>query len=477
MIETTGPLVLILVPMLTGVLAYVLRRWRSVPPILGASVTLLLGLILVLLPSGQSFEIAGQEIALEQSVDVLGRALVLQPSDRPAMGYLFFTAAALFLAAWRFDRGGLFVPMGLGMLGLLCGVLVVHPLIYAVLFFQIAVVLSVFPLYAEEDTPVRGGLRYLTFYILALPGLMISHWLLDLYVYSPDQVSLLETATILIGFSFVLMLGLVPFHAWVPAIGSDGAPLMSAFLYTAMTGGVWFLLFEYLRAYPWLAEHGEWQSLLTVLGVATAVVGGLLGAVRRSPGTLIGYIVMVDTGLSVVALGDASQRSVGAIVLLLFARTVGAVLMTAGLEGLRSKRDASAELPDGVGWKAPWSTAAVLIGGLSLVGLPPTVGFAARWALLTTVARSNPIIGLVLLMASIAPVVGLIQWVVKLLRRPRQLPGVELEEAVPPIPSVREPVADVAVLLVFVAATFLLGVFPQWIAAAADDLARYMALF
>ena len=120
---------------------------------------------------------------------------------------------------------------------------------------------------------------------------------------------------------------------------------------------------------------------------------------------------------------------------------------------------------------------AVFVGGLSLVGLPPTIGFAARWALLSTVFRLDPITGLILLVASISPIVGLVQLMVRLFRRPRQLPGVEPQEEIGTPRVEREPLANVILLLVLAAATFVLGLFPQWIAGAADDLARYLVFF
>jgi formate hydrogenlyase subunit 3/multisubunit Na+/H+ antiporter MnhD subunit len=478
---TTGPLLVLLVPLLAGGAAYVLRRWRAVPTLLASGIALLMGLVLLLLPSGQSLEVGGQEILLEQPVTVLGRALVLESADRLAIGFLFLSGAGLFLLAWRFDQGALFAPIGLGLLSLLAGVLLVRPLIYAALFLQIGAALSIFPLHAEAETSARAGMVYLTFYTLALPGLLVSHWLLELYVVSPDQVDLLQTATGLIAFSFALMLGLFPFHAWVPAAGRDGAPLMAAFLYTTTAGAVWFLLLDYLQTYPWLVEHARWSTVLPLIGTVTAVVGGGLGASRGSPGKLIGYATMVDTGMMVVALGQGARAGLGVAVGLLFARALGAALMSAGLGGVRERSDGAIDPPQGAGRRAPWSTLAILVGGLSLTGFPPTAGFAARWALLSAVFAASPATGILLLLASFGTLVGLLRLLAGLLRRPREL--LPVSGAAPPqeegegSPPTREPVANTALFLVFVVANLVLGLFPQWIAGVADRLAAHFTFF
>lgn len=479
-----GPLPLLLVPMVVGVLAYLLRRWRSVPPLLATGVSFISALFLLLLPFGEPITVAGREILLEEPVIVLGRELVLGQADRLAMGFTFLAGAGLFLLAWRFDQGGLFAPMALGILGLLGAVLLIRPLVYAALFLQIAAALAVFPLHAQEASSARGGLRYLTFYTLALPGLLVSHWLLDMYAVSPDQVGLLQTATALIGLSFALMLGLFPFHAWLPSVGADGAPLMSAFIYTAISSSVWFLLLSYLETYPWLSQHQEWNTLLSIVGAITAAVGGLLGTTSRSAGTLMGYAVMVDTGVAVAALGQGTRTGIGLAVGLFFARALGLGLMAGGLEGLHDRAEEN-HLPEGLGREAPWSTMALFVGGLSLAGFPPTVGFAARWAALSTVLSTNPGIGLTLLLASTGTLVGLLRLLARLLKPPTRFPfssGGELQEEEgqedeKETSTQTNPLVDRILLTSFALWTLILGLFPSPIAAMADRLSSFFTFF
>lgn len=471
---TIGPLPLLVLPMVAGVLAYILRRWRAVPPLLTAGVAIVLGLLLLALPFGQPLRVGGQEVVLERPVSLLGRALTLSVPDRLALGFLFLAGGGLFFLAWRFRQGDLFAPLGSGILGLLGGVLLIRPLIYSALLFQIAVTLVVFALHAEEERPVHGGLRYLTFCTLALPGLLVSHWLLGLYAISPDQQSLLQVATGLMAISFALLLGLFPFHAWVPAVGVDGLPLVSAFVYTVMSGGVWFLMLGYLQTYPWLVQSAYWGRVVPMLGIVTASVGGLLGTTRRGPGAWMGYAVMVDTGLGLVALAQGTQSGIGVALYLLFTRAFGVALMGAGLSGLRERSSGATVLPAGVGRQAVWSTLAVVVGGLSLSGFPPAVGFAGRWALLSGVLSADPATGFALLLISAGPLVGLLQILVGLLRRPKSLPRVAVEVAEEPEDTpAPEPALEAIPLVLLTVAVLLLGLFPQAIAAAAYRLAGF----
>lgn len=456
-----GPVLFLLLPVGAAAAAYGLRRWRNVPPLLVAGVSLALGLIMLLVPLERPITLLGREVVLGGATSLLGRELVLGPAERAALAFLFLTGAGLFLLAWQLEPEDLLPPLGMGLLGLLGGVLLVRPLVYAALLLQIGVALSIFPLHADPRSPVRGGLRYLTFFTLALPGLLISHWLLDMYVVTPDQVGLLTTATALIGFSFALMLGVVPFHPWVPAVARDGAPLASAFLFSAVGGAVWFLYLDYLQTYTWLTDYPGWSLVVHALGVITVVVGGLLGTTRRGPGVLLGYAVLVDTGMQLVALGQASRTGVDLGVAMVLARAWGATLMAAGLAGVRARSGGSDEEMTGVGLRAPWSTAALVVGGLSLAGFPPTIGFAPRWGLYRLLFRTQPVVALALLLASAGPVVGLLRLLRQLLRRPAKA-GAEAEGAEgEAAPEAREPLLTIVLLVLFIFGVVGMGLFPQ----------------
>lgn len=468
----------LLLPILGAAVAYALRRWRAVPALLVTGVSLTLGLILLLVPSERPLSILGREIVLGGATDLLGRALVFGASGRAVVAFLFLAGAALFLLAWQVDPGGLFAPLGLGLLGLLGGAVLIRPLIYASLLLEIAAALSIFPLHSDPRFSVRGGLRYLTFFTLALPGLLVSHWLLDLYTVTPDQAGLLTTATALIGFSFALMLGVVPFHPWVPAVGRDSAPLASAFLFSVSASAVWFLLVDYLQTYPWLTGSTQWSSVVISLGLITAGLGGLLATARRGGGALMGYAMMVDTGLSLVALGLSSGAGLVLGVAILFTRAPSVALMAAGLAGLWERGSKTGQEEVGLGLRAPWSTAALIVGGLSLAGFPPTVGFATRWGLYRLLFRTQLLAALVLLLASMGLLVGLLRlglqlfsWPVRIGRRGEEGQQEETPSWVPESPT------RAFLLALFIAIVIGLGFFPQALMAVAARVGATFTVF
>lgn len=478
-----GPLLLLILPLAMAGIVYILLRWASLSALLSVGTALALGVAVVTLPLDQpvqlfSFLGGERQIVMGEAVTFFGRELVLEQADRMAMAFLFFASAGLFFLAWRFAPHSLLFPMGLALLSLLSGALLIWPLIYAALLIEIAAAFSVFALQAEGQAPTRGGLRYLTFTTLALPGLLVTHWLLERYVLTPDETGLLSMATALLAISFALLLGVVPFHTWVTAVAGDGVPLAGTFVLTISNGAVWFLLLDFLETYPWLSGHPRFESIVFTAGLVMVVVGALLAPAQRRLGPLIGYAALIDSGAALIALGMNSRLGLTLTLLSLLVRPFGLILMAAGLSGLRARSggDDSFDVLHGLGWKAPWSTAALVFGGLSVAGLPPSAGFAWRWALCRALAPSSPGVALFLLLAGMGVMIGVWRGLFALLVRPRSpenrsVVSLGTSEGIP------EGWLTATVVAVAILGCVGVGLFPQVLAPLALRLAETYTFF
>lgn len=471
-----GPLLLLIIPLVMAGIVYILLRWVSLSALLAVGTALALGIAVVTLPLDQPVRVyfwGERQIAMGEAVRFLGRELVLEQADRMAMAILFLTAAGLFFLTWRITPHSLLFPMGLGLLSLLSGALLIRPLIYAALLIEIAAALSIFALQAEGQSPTRGGLRYLTFTTLALPGVLVTHWLLDRYVLTPDEVGLLNTAAALLAVSFALLLGVVPFHTWVPAVAGDSVPLAGTFVLTINNGAVWFLLLDFLETYPWLNTHPYFGSLFSTAGLAMIVVGGLLAPAQRRLGPLMGYGALVDSGGALIALGMHSRLGLTLVLLSLLVRPFGLALMATGLSGLRVRNgdDDNCDALRGLGWKAPWSTAVLIFGGLSIAGLPVSAGFIWRWSLCRALMLSSPGSALLLLLAGVGVMVGVWRGLSALLVPPRPPEGDKFSRVI------SEGWLTAVVVVVAILACVGVGLFPQVLAPLAARLAETYTFF
>jgi NADH-quinone oxidoreductase subunit N len=465
-----GLLLFLVLPLALAGIVYALRHWATLSALLSVGSALALGIVIVVLPLGRTVELWGREIVMGGTISLLGRELVLEEVDRVAIAFLYLTAAGIFTLAWQVSPRAMLFPVGFGLLSLLSGSLLIRPLIYAALLVEVAIALSIFALQPEDRGPTRGGLQYLSFSLLALPGLLVIHWLMERYALTPDNVALLDTSAILLALSFALLLGSVPFHPWIPSVASDSEPLAGAFILTVNNGAIWFLLLAFLETYPDLSAYAAFAPLVSSAGLVMVIVGGLLAASQRRLGRLMGYGVLIDSGVGLVALGMASQRGVALALLVLLVRPFGVALMAAGLKGLRTRGNGDDE-PDalrGLAWKAPWSTLAFVVGGLSTAGLPISAGFVGRWALYRALAPSDFSSVLVMMFASAGLMIGVWRALSVLLARPEP----SYEETHEPewgVPLRRWLLAG---LVVLAAATCVgVGLFPQVVTPTAVRLA------
>jgi multicomponent Na+:H+ antiporter subunit D len=84
----------------------------------------------------------------------------------------------------------------------------------------------------------------------------------------------------------------------------------------------------------------------------------------------------------VLGIGLASVTGITAAILHVFNHALmkGALFLALGAVAYRVGAVTLREFA-GMGRRLPWTTAAIVLGGLSLIGVPPTAGFVSKWYL------------------------------------------------------------------------------------------------
>ncbi len=472
-----GLILFLVLPVAVGGLVYALRRWGTVVALLSIGVTTALSIATLVLPLGQTVQLWGRQIVMGGTVSFLGRELILEETDRIAIAFLYLTASGVFVLAWQMTPRSLLFPVGFGMLSLLSGSLLVRPLIYGVLLVAIAIAMSIFALQVEGRGPSKGALRYISFSLLAMPGLLVIHWLMDRYALTPDNVALRDAAVALLTLSFALLMGSVPFHMWLPSVADDADPMATAFVLTVNHGAIWFLLLGFLEIYPELGTQARLGPLASGAGLAMVAVGGVLAAAQRRLGRLMGFGALIDGGVALVAFGMMSERGLALSLLCLLVRPFGVALMAAGLSGLGALEGGHVKLEHmrGLARRFPWSTLAYAGGAVSLAGLPVSAGFAGRWAIYRALGPSLLPAALIMIGGGFGLMIGVWRSLSVLLGSGDEAGG-DAEEAVKR-PEVKEPWSRAAVLALVVVGSVVVGLGPQLLAPTATRLAGLYTFF
>jgi formate hydrogenlyase subunit 3/multisubunit Na+/H+ antiporter MnhD subunit len=329
------------------------------------------------------------------------------------------------------------------------------PFHYSVIFITVASTLAIFPLQGGQPGVANGTLRFMTFMTIALPVFLTAAWILDQYSQSPDALNLAQAAIALILLGFALWLGVTPFHAWLPGISSESPPLSSAFVLGIINVGAWFLMLDMFHEIKVLHDSAIVLPLLRVGGIVTTVVGGGLALAQRDFGRVMGYAVMADIGVALVAFGTGTTAGLTAAMIVVIVRTFGVGLMSMGLAVARRKfPDDTFESLTSLAWRMPWAAVVLIVGGFSLAGLPPFAGFAGRWAALQQAARTDLATSIALLSSTLGVAAGMLRGLQSVMR-PLTAPEAEPH---------RESRLTILLLCGALALALVLGLFPDLIA-------------
>ncbi len=259
------------------------------------------------------------------------------------------------------------------------------------------------PLVCLEGRPetLQAALRYLLFalvgsvlYMLGAVLLYGAYGTLDIALLAtlvrPEPATFTAAALMTVG--LLAKTALFPLHLWLPPAHA-GAPAAASAVLSALTvKGSFFLVIRlWLDVMPGIVTPAAGQ-LLAACGAAAILVGNVVALrqerlkllIAYSTVAQIGYLFLMFplvAGLAAMQLPTGPTVTGGMLQAISHATAKAAMFMGAGLIYATLGHDRIADL-QGVGRQLPMTLLAFALGGISLVGLPPSGGFLAKWLLL-----------------------------------------------------------------------------------------------
>jgi multicomponent Na+:H+ antiporter subunit A len=167
-----------------------------------------------------------------------------------------------------------------------------------------------------------------------------------------------------------------PFHFWLPNAMAAPTPV-SAYLHSAtmVTAGVYLVS----RLTPALGGTELWTVVLTVSGGLTMLIGNILALRQHDLKLVLAYSTVGALGTMVLLVGLGSETAFVAAMALLLAHALykaGLFLVTGIIDHEMGTREL--DRFGGLVRIMPITAAAAALGALSMAGLPPVIGFAAK---------------------------------------------------------------------------------------------------
>jgi multicomponent Na+:H+ antiporter subunit D len=194
------------------------------------------------------------------------------------------------------------------------------------------------------------------------------------------------TAIALITLGMALKTALFPLHAWLPpAYASAPAPVSALLSGLGVKASFYLLLRLWFVVFPEALAPAAGQ-LLGLLGAVAIVWGSVLALRRRGLKMVLAYSSVSQIGylflLFSLAADPGSDAWKGGVYLVFsHALAKTAMFMAAGLIATTLGSEELARM-DGIAQHLPLTVATFAVAGVTLMGLPPSGGFTAKWLLL-----------------------------------------------------------------------------------------------
>lgn len=204
--------------------------------------------------------------------------------------------------------------------------------------------------------------------------------------------------TVFVAFVFVIVgvclkLALFPLHLWLPNAYAYAPSIVTAFFAATATKVAIYLLIRFTFSVFGLSFSFTaipLQTLFMVLGLLGIFVASTAAIYQNNIKHVFAYSSIAQIGYIIVAFSLSTVTGLTAILLHLFNHALMKSAIFLALAAVMY-RIGNVQLDNfrGLGRQIPLTMAAIVVGGLSLIGVPLTVGFVSKWYLLTALIEQG----------------------------------------------------------------------------------------
>ncbi len=278
-----------------------------------------------------------------------------------------------------------------------------------------------------------------TFYLLGIGLLYAMTGTLNMADLAQRLPAVSDTRTVHAAFAFLVIgigvkAAVFPLHLWLPNAYCYAPSVVTAFLAATATKVSIYVVLRIVftifgPAYSF--EVIEADLVMIPLALAAMLLASTTAIFQNNVKRLLAYSSVAQIGYMVLGISLGSVTGVTAGIVHLFNHAMikgglflalGCVFVTLGSVQLRDMA--------GLGRRMPWTMAAFVIGGLSLIGVPATTGFISKWVLVqATLERGQWFFAVLILASSLLALVYVWRVVEAAYFRPAPEGAAEVSEA------------------------------------------------
>ena len=397
----TTPTIWIFLPVFFSLLLILVHRLHKLSVWIACTISLLLAVVAMIFPQDLDLVLFGRSFLFDDTFLILNRALIITGTELKTVAMLFLFSFLWNIAGMRFSVSRWFPTISLTITALWVSALAVEPFLYAALIVELIVLISVLLLTPRGEQAGSGVMRYLVLQTIALPFILLSGWMVTGIESAPSASTLILRGAVLILIGFSLWLAVFPLHTWLPMLADKTHPWVFSFVFLMQQSSLSIFLLKVLDQFAWLRNLNGVFPAMQWVGVLTVLAGGVLASLQTKVNRTLAYLILIETGYSVLAIGLISQGGGEALALSFLPRALAYLQYAYTLSSIHQvapEIDGGFPSLRGLFSRLPFHSMSLIISLLSLLGLPALGLFPARRMLWNSGAgltlRYTPLLGL-----------------------------------------------------------------------------------
>lgn len=199
--------------------------------------------------------------------------------------------------------------------------------------------------------------------------------------HAQNMPPMLTIGLLLLAIGMTFKIGAAPFHFWAPDVYEGSPTLITTYMATVGKVAAIAAFFRLINS-----GFGEvmylWKTTLTVFAIATILIGNLSAFYQDNVKRMFAYSGIAHAGYMLIAVITLKDRAAGSLLLYSMSYTIATITAFAVLILIREETGTfSIKAFRGLGKTNPAEAFAMTIAMLSLAGIPPLIGFAAKYNL------------------------------------------------------------------------------------------------
>ena len=220
----------------------------------------------------------------------------------------------------------------------------------------------------------------------------VSSGLNQMQALQPDFV---KSPVLVLGLVFIVAglafkLGAVPFHMWAPDV-YQGSPTSITIMIGSIPKFAGFAIVIRLLIQGLDAMFVDWQQMLLIMAVLSMAIGNITAIAQTNLKRMLAYSTISHIGFILLGLMSVGNNGFTSSMFYVCAYVLMS-LSGFGMILLLSRKGHEAEnLNDlkGLNERSPWIAFLMLLTMLSMAGVPPTIGFYAKFAVLQAALQAG----------------------------------------------------------------------------------------